>query len=88
MSKYSSVIMIYVLKKEMILIIEMQNTKERIGNVSDLVLTHIFSFLKLDELLTSVNRICTTFNFLIKESSKLWKEFDFYGAFIKPYQIP
>ena len=45
-----------------------------------LVLTHIFSFLTLDELLTSVNRVCTTFNFLIKESSKLWKEFDFYGA--------
>lgn len=33
MSKYSSVRMIYVLKKEMILILEMQNTKERIGNV-------------------------------------------------------
>jgi hypothetical protein len=48
MSKYSSVRMIYVLKKEM---------------------------------MTSVNRVCTTFNFLIKESSKLWKEFDFNGAF-------
>lgn len=33
MSKSSSVRMIYVLKKEMILILEMQNTKERIGNV-------------------------------------------------------
>lgn len=51
-----------------------------ITDLPDLVLTYIFSFLTLDELLTSVNRVCTTFNFLIKESSKLWKEFDFYGA--------